>query len=242
MSASSTSGVSESLHTPAARSIREVVFGVNDGLVSITGVVVGVTSSHLGRHSIVIAGLAAMVAATVSMGLGAFLSTQAQREYFQSEWEREMREVHEVPDEERREVEAILRQKGFTDEEAAHFTARLMKDKVQWVDFMMKEELGIMVEAAEHPWLDAGVMSLSVVAGSVPPIVPFLFPITTHAALIWAIVLAVLVAFGLGVLKALVARGNPIRSGIQFLLVTAAAVVVGVVVGRALGGIASTVG
>ena len=221
---SASSSIPETAHNPAARSIREVVFGVNDGLVSITGVVVGVTSSHMARHEIVIAGLAAMVAATVSMGLGAYLSNQAQREYFQSEWDREMQEVHEVPD------------------EAQHFTARLMMDKQQWVDFMMKEELGIMVEAAEHPWLDAGVMAFSVVVGAVPPILPFLFAISTQSALLWAIALAILVAFGLGVLKALVAKGNWLRSGLQFLLVTSAAVVVGVVVGRALGGIASTVG
>ena len=239
---SASSSIPETAHNPAARSIREVVFGVNDGLVSITGVVVGVTSSHMARHEIVIAGLAAMVAATVSMGLGAYLSTQAQREYFQSEWDREMQEVHEVPDEERREVEGIMRQKGFTPDEAQHFTARLMMDKQQWVDFMMKEELGIMVEAAEHPWLDAGVMAFSVVVGALPPILPFLFAISTQSALLWAIALAILVAFGLGVLKAVVAKGNWLRSGLQFLLVTSAAVVVGVVVGRALGGIASTVG
>jgi len=233
----------EATHAPpAARSIREVVFGVNDGLVSITGVVVSVTISSMARHAIVVAALAAMVAATVSMALGQFLSSRAEHEYFQAEWDREMREVHETPEEERREVEEILLQKGFTQEEAANFTKRLMKDTDQWVDFMMKEELGIMMEDTSQSWKDAGVMGLSVIAGSLPPILPFVFPIPTAHALIWSIGLAILTAFLLGTLKAVVARGSWWRSGIQFLLVTTAAVAVGVVVGKALGGLAGVVG
>jgi predicted membrane protein (TIGR00267 family) len=238
----STSTVETTHAPPAARSIREVVFGVNDGLVSITGVMVSVTISNMGRHEVVVAGFAAMVAATVSMALGQFLSTRAEHEFFQSEWEREMREVHEVPDEERREVEEILVNKGFTSEEATNFTKRLMKDETQWVDFMMKEELGIMMEDSSQSWKDAVVMGLSVIAGSLPPIIPFLLPIPTSTALLWSIALAISAAFLLGTLKAIVAHGSWWRSGIQFFLVTTAAVAVGVVVGKALGGLAGVIG
>jgi VIT1/CCC1 family predicted Fe2+/Mn2+ transporter len=238
----STSAVESTHAPPAARSIREVVFGVNDGLVSIAGVMVSVTISNMSRHEVVVAGFAAMVAATVSMALGQFLSTRAEHEFFQSEWEREMREVREVPDEERREVEEILVNKGFTSEEATNFTKRLMKDETQWVDFMMKEELGIMMEDSSQSWKDAVVMALSVIAGSLPPIIPFLLPIPTSSALMWSIICAISAAFLLGTLKAVVARGSWWRSGIQFLLVTGAAVAVGVVVGKALGGLAGVIG
>jgi VIT1/CCC1 family predicted Fe2+/Mn2+ transporter len=224
----------ELVHTPAARSIREIVFGVNDGLVSITGLVVGVTSSHMGSHQIVIAGLAAIAAATVAMGLGAYLSTAAQNEYFQSEWDREWREVHEVPDEERREVETILREMGFDPEEATHFTRRLMADKRRWVDFMMKEELGIVMDR-DSPWKSAGIMALAVIAGSLPPILPYLLIPHPQVALKWAIGLAFATAFGLGWTKAAVARGVWWKSGIQFVAVAAAATVVGIIAGRGLG-------
>ena len=70
----------EVLHTPSARSIRELVFGVNDGLVSVTAIVMGVTGARLTAHDIVISGLSAVTAATVSMGLGAYLSTVAENE------------------------------------------------------------------------------------------------------------------------------------------------------------------
>jgi VIT1/CCC1 family predicted Fe2+/Mn2+ transporter len=200
--------------------------------------VVGVTASHLASHQILIAGLAAITAATVAMGLGAYLSTAAQNEYFQSEWDREWREVHEVPEEEQREVEAILRDMGFNADEAARFTERLMADKHRWVDFMMKEELGIVMDR-DSPWKSAGIMALAVIVGSLPPILPYLLIPQPEVALRWAIGLAFATAFGLGWTKAAVARGVWWKSGLQFVAVAAAATVVGILAGRGLGMLAA---
>lgn len=224
-----------SFHKPNARSIREVVFGVNDGLVSITGLVVGVTASNMPSHLIVVAGLAALAAAAIAMGLGAYLSTAAQNEYFAAEKAREFREVHEVPHEERQEVETILRRKGFTEEEVQIVTRRLMSDIEQWVDFMMKEELGIVMDTLDSPWSSGGVMTLAVILGSLPPLIPYwIFP-QTSVALHWALVLVVLAAFGLGVLKARVARTVWWRSGVQFTVAAGIAIAVGITVGHLIG-------
>ncbi len=222
-------------HTPGARSIREIVFGVNDGLVSVTTLVVAVAASGLSSKGVVLSALAATTAATVSMGLGAYLSTQAQNEYFQSEWAREMREVDEVPDEERREVEGILRQKGFPHDEAEQFTRRLMQNKHHWVDFMMKEELGIIVEGLDSPWTSAGIMALAVIAGSLAPVLPFLVVHVPAMALRWAIGLAMATAFLLGTLKATVAKGVWWQSGLQFILVAAIGIVLGILAGQLFG-------
>lgn len=223
------------VHTPRARSIREVVFGVNDGLVSITGIIVGVTASHMASHQIIIAGLAAVLAAAVSMGLGQYLSTVAQNEYFLAEQSREYREVAEVPMEERAEVESIYRAQGFNPEEVDILTSRVTADPDRWVDFMMKEELGILLDSLDNPWTTSLVMGAAVVVGAAPPILPYLLIPRASIAEIWAIILAILVAFGLGVLKAKVAKSSWWKSGVQFLLVTAAAVVVGAVGGTLLG-------
>ncbi len=223
------------VHTPRARSIREVVFGVNDGLVSITGIIVGVTASRLSSHQIIIAGLAAVIAAAVSMALGQYLSTVAQNEYFMAERRREYQEVEDIPDEERREVETIFRDQGFTHAEVNILTNRVTADRDRWVDFMMKEELGILMDSLDSPWSSSLVMGVAVVAGAVPPILPYLLIHNTQVAEKWAIVLAVIVAFGLGALKAKVAKSTWWKSGMQFLLVTAAAVVVGVAGGTLLG-------
>lgn len=221
-------------HSPAARSIREVVFGVNDGLVSITGLVVGVTASNMSSHQILIAAIAAVVAATVAMALGQYLATTAQNEYFLAERSREMQEVHEVPHEEIAEVEGIYRAQGFSQEQVDMLTKHITADKDRWVDFMMKEELGIMLENLDHPWRSAFIMGGAVILGSLPAVLPYLLIAQTHVALLWAIVLAVLAAFGLGVLKAKVGKTSWVKGGAQFLLVTAVAIAVGIFAGHGL--------
>lgn len=223
------------VHTPRARSIREVVFGVNDGLVSITGIIVGVTSSRMSSNQVIISALAAVVAAAVSMGLGQYLSTVAQNEYFLAEREREYREVAEIPHEERAEVEGIYRAQGFNQDEVALLTERVTADPDRWVDFMMKEELGILLDSMDSPWSTSLVMAVAVIAGAVPPVLPYLLVRNVHIAEILAIVFAVVVAFALGVLKAKVAKSSWWKSGVQFLLVTAAAVLIGIVGGSLLG-------
>lgn len=226
------------IHTPAARAIREVVFGVNDGLVSITGLVVGVASSHMPAHQVLQAGIAAVVAAMIAMGLGAYLSTSAQNEYFLAEREREAHEVQVMPEEERREVEGIYRAQGFSREITRVLTDHVTADPERWIDFMMKEELGIHLDRLDNPWQSAGVMALAVLLGSLPPLVPFVVVPHVDQALPWTIGLAMATAFFLGVVKARVAKGKWWRSGVQFLLVSAAAALAGILAGHWLGGVA----
>ncbi|PSR26583.1 MAG: hypothetical protein C7B47_10370 [Sulfobacillus thermosulfidooxidans] len=231
-----TTGHSEKVrHTPQARSIREVVFGVNDGLVSITGLVVGVSASHMGSHQILVAAIAAVVAASVAMGLGQYLSTVAQNEYFLAERSREMREVHEIPQEEVAEVESIYRAQGFSHDQVEMLTRHITADKDRWVDFMMKEELGIVLDSMDNPWTSALIMTLAVIAGSLPPVLPFVIDTNTTTALTWAIVLASVAAFSLGVLKSIVGRTSWIKGGLQFFFVTAIAIIIGIAAGHGLG-------
>lgn len=224
----------KAFHVRGGRSIREVVFGVNDGLVSITGLVVGVTASRLNAHEILVTGLAAVVAATVSMGLGAYLATVAQNEYFLAERAREVREVQEIPEEERREIERIFRAQGYGAEEVQRLTAHVTADTNRWVDFMMKEELGIAPGEADRPWLSAAIMALAVVAGSLPPMLPYLV-LAPSVALRWAIGLAVAIAFGLGVVKARATLTSWWQSGLKFVAVATVAVVVGIGAGSVAG-------
>lgn len=225
----------EASHTAAASSLRDIVFGVNDGLVSITGLVVGVTASHMATHAILLVGLAALSAATVAMAMGAYLSTAAHNEYCRAEWSRELKELREEPEEERRESEDILRKKGFNAAEAASYTRHLMRHEALWADFMMKEELGLTTTSLDSPWASAWVMALAVIGGSLPPLLPYVFIPNPALALHWAIGLAVVSAFGLGVVKGTVARGSWWKSGMQFVVVALLAVAGGLLAGKALG-------
>ncbi|MCY0885462.1 MAG: VIT1/CCC1 transporter family protein [Firmicutes bacterium] len=228
-------GVPARIPPAVARSVREVVLGVNDGLVSITGILVGVTASRMALHQVLIAGWAAVVAATLSMALGTYLSVSAQNEFFRAQKAREVYEVHTVPHEERQEVAGIYRAQGFTPEQVDWLTAHTTADPERWVDFMMRHEIGIVLDSLDSPWHAALVMAAAVLGGALPPLLPFLLAPSTGAALPWAIALAVLTAFGLGAVKAVVAGSGPWRSGVQFVLAIAAAVLGGAAGGHLLG-------
>src|SRR5207302_2073240 len=91
----------EAAHIPGGRSLRDLVFGANDGLVAAFAVVSGVHGASVSTHIVLLAGLAELIGGTIAMGLGAFLAAKSEREFVLSEREREEREIREFPEEER---------------------------------------------------------------------------------------------------------------------------------------------
>src|SRR3990167_15017 len=119
----------EDWHTPKGRQIREVVFGMNDGLVSTVGFVAGVTGSIKDSRIVFLTGMAAIVAGAVSMFLGAYLASKSQKEFFEMEIAREKREIIESPDKERQEIRDIFTDHGFTEDEVEMIVHRVTSDK-----------------------------------------------------------------------------------------------------------------
>src|SRR3989337_3416717 len=107
----------EDWHTPKGRQIREVVFGMNDGLVSTVGFVAGVTGSIAESRMVLFTGMGSIMAGATSMFIGAYLASKSQREFFQKELERERREIIESPEKEREEIREIFEGHGFTEDE-----------------------------------------------------------------------------------------------------------------------------
>src|SRR5207249_10537180 len=120
------------------------MFGVNDGLVSTMGFVAGATGALMQGHLVLLAGIASVVAGALAMGLGAYLASKSQREFFESERAREHREIEEVPEDERKEIRDIFAQMGFLPDEVEMIVRRITSNKDLWVRFMMREELGIL--------------------------------------------------------------------------------------------------
>src|SRR5213592_2142257 len=106
----------EAAHIPGGRSLRDLVFGANDGLVAAFAVVSGVHGAAVSTRIVLLAGLAELIGGTIAMGLGAFLAVKSEREFILSEREREEREVREFPDKERKEVRTIFAAKGYKGE------------------------------------------------------------------------------------------------------------------------------
>jgi vacuolar iron transporter family protein len=221
----------ETWHSDYGSLLREAVFGVNDGLVSMLGIVAGVTASGLGHVHVVIAALVAAIAATVSMALGSYLSSRSENDFYASEIERERREIEELPEHEMQEIDEMYTEYGFAPDEVEMIKRRFAQNHELWLEFMLRDELGIIRSREERPVRNALVMAAAVLVGSMPPVLPFLFFGSTGTALRVAVVLSALAAFGLGVLKSRLAKGTWLGSGLTFLLVAAVAACIGIGVG-----------
>jgi vacuolar iron transporter family protein len=224
----------EEWHTPRGRMIREVVFGFNDGLVTMIGFVVGVTGSLAQVPLVLLTGSAAAAAAAISMALGAYLSTKSQNEFFQGEVQRERREIEELPAKERQEVDEILTEMGFDQAERAILAKRITGNKELWIRFMMREELGILDEDFDSPVKAGAVMGLSFVLGAVPPLVPYMLQSDAFLAMKWAIGVALVAAFLAGAAKTVVAKTVWWKSGLEMMVLSAVAAAIGFVVGEVI--------
>jgi predicted membrane protein (TIGR00267 family) len=205
----------EAWHTPRGRAIREVIFGMNDGLVTTIGFLAGVTGSIAEGRYILLAGTAEVVAGAISMALGAYLATKSQREFFHSEIEQEKWEIEKMPEKEAQEVREIYGQMGFTRPEQEMIVNRVTSDKDVLLRFMKREELGLFDEYLDDPFQVALIMGLSFLAGSLPPILPYFFIGDPHRAIWVSILLSVIFLFSAGVVKTRLTRVKPLRSGLE---------------------------
>ena len=222
----------EDWHTPKGRIIREVVFGINDGLVTAIGFIAGVTVSMADVKMVLLSGLAEMVAGAISMFFGAYLSTKSQREFFDNEIKRETREIDEMPEKETEEIREIYSNLGFKEDEVEMIVKRVTSDKKLWVRFMMREELGIMEETFDDPLRVGAIMGISFAIGSLPPLIPYMIMDNPFTALKVAVVTSLLFLFGVGIGKTTVTKGNWLKSGIEVAIIGSIASVVGFIIGK----------
>lgn len=220
--------------------LGEMVYGGLDGIITTFAVVSGVAGAELGTSVILILGLANLLADGFSMATGAYLSNKSEQEYYRKEWERESWEVEHFPDGERAELQEVYRQRGYAEDEARQLVDIQSREPKRWVKAMMLDELGMM-EDESNPLINGLVTFGSfVVAGAVPLLIYLLgltFPIPSQVAFPVAIALSGLALFGLGAAKVTVTKLNPIRSGLEMLIVGGLAAGVAYVVGALLKGI-----
>lgn len=205
----------EAWHTPKGRAIREVIFGMNDGLVTTIGFLAGVTVSISEMRFVILAGVAEIVAGALSMAIGAYLSTKSQREFFQSEVELERWEIERTPEKEALELRDIYKGMGFSGPEQDIIVKRATADKELMLQIMKREELGLMDEHLDDPSKVAITMGISFLGGALPPLVPYFFMSNPGHAIWVAIVVSVLFLFVAGVAKTRLTMVNPWKSGIE---------------------------
>ncbi|MCZ6625944.1 MAG: VIT1/CCC1 transporter family protein [Deltaproteobacteria bacterium] len=205
----------EEWHTPKGRAIREIIFGMNDGLVTTVGFLAGVTSSISEGRFILLAGIAEIAAGAISMSMGAYLATKSQREFFHSEIEREKWEIEKMPEKEAQEVREIYGAMGFNRSELDMIVKRVTSNKDLLLRFMKREELGLIDEHLDEPLQVALIMGCSFLVGSLPPILPYFFMNSPHSAIWVAILFSVFFLFFAGVAKTRLTKVKPLRSGLE---------------------------
>jgi VIT1/CCC1 family predicted Fe2+/Mn2+ transporter/rubrerythrin len=215
--------------------LRAVIFGVSDGLVSNLALVMGVAGASGGEGSFVLlAGIAGLLAGAFSMAAGEYISMQSQRELFERQIALERAELEAMPEEEEAELAQVYRAKGFTESEAGVIAARMLKDPEHALDTLVREELGLDPDELGSPWGAAGGSFVAFAIGALVPVIPYVLT-TGGAAFVAAIVLSVGALFAVGAGVSLLTGRSLLFSGARQVLIGAAAAIVTYLVGIAIG-------
>jgi VIT1/CCC1 family predicted Fe2+/Mn2+ transporter len=215
--------------------LRAIIFGVSDGLVSNLALVMGVAGASGGEGSFVLlAGIAGLLAGSFSMGAGEYISMQSQRELFERQIALERSELEAMPAEEQAELAQVYRAKGFTESEAATIAERMFRDPEHALDTLVREELGLDPDELGSPWGAASGSFVAFAIGALIPVVPYLIT-SGGAAFVAALVLSVGALFAVGAGVSLLTGRGALFSGSRQVVIGAAAAVVTYVVGSAIG-------
>lgn len=198
--------------------LRAAVFGVNDGLVSNTSLILGMVGAASDSRTVLIAGIAGMLAGAMSMAAGEFISVRSQREVYEYQIELERTELEEHPEAERRELAIIYEAKGLTAEEADRVARTLIADPERALDAMAREELGLNPDELGSPIGAALYSFVSFTAGALVPVFPFVF-FAGDTAITTAVVLACFFLFLVGAMLSLFTGRGALRSGFRMLAI-----------------------
>ncbi len=213
----------DKFHLQGGEIIRQITFGMNDGVVSIFALLAGVAGAGQSPQTILIALLAATVAGALSMAAGEFISGKSESDYYSHEINQERLEIELVPDIEKEEVERIYRAKGFTGELLKNVTDQITEDRDRWAREMAIDELGVTELEQKSGFRNSIVIFFAFAAGACFPVLPYL--ILLHTSLdsmdIFYVATFITVAglFLAGALKTFVTGVNWFKSGLEMLLV-----------------------
>lgn len=185
-------------HFTASEFIRDVVIGMADGLTVPFALAAGLSGAISTTRIIVVAGLAEIAAGSIAMGLGGYLAAKSDADHYDSERKREEREVEEIPEEEAREVLVVFKEYGLSEAEATPIVESLMERPKQWIDFMMRFELGLEAPDPRRALRSAVTIAGAYIVGGLIPLGPYMLLPNAHSALLSSIglTLAALAIFG----------------------------------------------
>jgi predicted membrane protein (TIGR00267 family) len=222
-------------HDPhkGSSSLSDIILGGQDGLVNVLGITLGVAAATADAWVVIVAGLAATFAESISMAAVAYTSTLADADFYESEREREYRHIQEVPGLEKAEIHDIYEKKGFKGELLERIVDTITANKDIWVAVMMAEELQLTPVNRKHALRSAFIVGISAIVGSLIPLAPFFF-LSVQTSMILSVILAAVVLFLVGAYKARIYVGKPFKSGLEMAVIGTLSALVGYAVGLLL--------
>ena len=206
-------------HFTAGNVVRDIVIGMSDGLTVPFALAAGLTGAIASSHIILTAGFAEIAAGSIAMGLGGYLAARSDAEHYASERKREEEEVVTCPDVEAQEVQEIFKTYGLTQEESASVVEALRQRPQDWVNFMMRFELGLEKPAPGRALKSALTIALSYVVGGMIPLSAYLLFADAHRALNMSIGVTLIALLVFGAVKGRFTGTPMIRSGLQTALI-----------------------
>lgn len=211
--------------------LPEIILGGQDGLVNVLGVILGVAAATSDSRIVIIAGMAATFAESVSMAAVAYTSKLAEADYYQSEYEREKWEIDHVPEGEKQEIKELYKHYGFKGKILDEIVNKITEDKDTWLKVMMEQELKLTPVDRKEAIPAAIIVGISAIIGSFMPLIPF-FLLTIKNATWVSLGVSSLALFIVGYYKAQKTLGRKfIKSGIEMMAIGMISALVGYFIG-----------
>lgn len=198
---------------------RDMILGVNDGLVSVFLLVVGVVGGGLATEQVLLTGIAGALAGALSMAAGEYLATKSQDEVFEAELELEQIHIENFRDQELAQLRGFFIDMGVTPTDLDNVLSAFEKNDEALLNAMAALEFGVVESERRSPHRAMAASGLLFLLGSLPSVLPFTLLDSNRSALIWASVLTLTSLFVVGVIKASVARTGRLRSGLENMVI-----------------------
>ena len=207
-------------HFEASATVRDVVIGMADGLTVPFALAAGLTGTMAATSKlVVIAGLAEIAAGSIAMGLGGYLAARTDRDHYESERQREIRETVELPEKETDEVADVFRGYGMSEADLQPVVKAICADQKRWVDFMMRFELGFEEPDPLRARNSAITIALAYILGGLVPLSSYMMVDNLHVALRISVAVTLVALFVFGYVKGRLTGLTPIRGGIQTVVI-----------------------
>jgi vacuolar iron transporter family protein len=221
-------------HFTASNVVRDVVIGMSDGLTVPFALAAGLSGAVQEAGIIVTAGLAEIAAGSIAMGLGGYLAAKSDAEHYAAEERREQQEVREIPREEMHEVAEIFREYGIDEEHIQPVVEAMTRRPKQWIDFMMRFELGLERPDPRRARISATVIAGAYIFGGMIPLAPYMMFHQAHTALVISIIITLIALVIFGLVKGRYTGAKPMKSALQTTITGGLAAMAAFLIARAI--------